>query len=508
MSPAIRRMVESKRAFREKLARKPASEKLRLLEELSERALAARPDTAGSPPEAPWPIPSHWRWARMGDVAAIVGGGTPRTDRSDFFGGEIPWITPADLSRYTAKTISHGSRNITETGLNNSGARMLPENTVLFSSRAPIGYVAIAANPVCTNQGFKSFVLGPDLLPDFVYYYLQSAKDLIRALASGTTFLEISGAKAAQIPVPIPPLPEQRRIVAEIDKQFTRLDAGVTALRRVQTHLKRYRGAVLKAACEGQLVPTEAELAREEGRSYETGAQLLTRILEERRKNWNGRGKYKEPDAPDIANLPPLSEGWAWATIEQLNLANRPCAYGVLQPGDDIEDGVPFVRVGDIIDGKVDLTNLKRISPAIAAQYPRTRLHGGEFAITLVGAIGRAAIIPDSLAGGNTARAVGIVPLSDELNSHWLKIWFRNPRKIAEMTSKSHEVARKTLNLEDVRAASVAVPSLAEQERIVAEVERRLSVVEELELVVSANLHRTTRLRKAILKQAFTDKIP
>src|SRR5260370_26429974 len=107
----------------------------------------------------PWSIPPHWRWAKMGDVAAIAGGGTPPTDRREYFGGDIPWITPADLSKYTEKTISHGARNITQAGLDNSGTRLLPARTVLFSSRAPIGYVAIAANPVATNQGFKSFIL-------------------------------------------------------------------------------------------------------------------------------------------------------------------------------------------------------------------------------------------------------------------------------------------------------------------------------------------------------------
>jgi type I restriction enzyme, S subunit len=168
---------------------------------------------------------------------------------------------------------------------------------------------------------------------------------------------------------------------------------------------------------------------------------------------------------------------------------------------------VPFVRVGDINNGKVDSSNLKRISTTIANQYPRTKLRGGELAITLVGAIGRTAIIPDSLECGNTARAVGIIPLTKQANAHWVEIWFRNPAKNAEMDAKSHEVARKTLNLEDVRVASVALPPLPEQTRIVAEVERRLSVVEELEAVVSVNLQRATRLRQSILAKAFSEKL-
>ena len=208
---------------------------------------------------APTHLLPGWAWSTMGQIAQIVGGGTPSTlNPLNFEGGYIPWITPADLTGYTQKQISHGARCITQLGLNSSGARMLPEGTVLFSSRAPIGYVAVAKNSLCTNQGFKSFILGAGIEPDYIYYFLKSAKDTATSLASGTTFLEISGAKAATIPLPIPPLLEQRRIVAEIERQFSLLDAGVANLKRVQANLKRYRASVLQAACEGRLVPTEA----------------------------------------------------------------------------------------------------------------------------------------------------------------------------------------------------------------------------------------------------------
>ena len=346
-------------------------------------------------------------------------------------------------------------------------------------------------------------------LPEFLAHYLNSTfgRAWVNSVVSQQVGqANVNGTKLKALSVPVPSFPEQRRIVAEIEKQFTRLDAGVTSLRRVQANLKRYRAAVLKAACEGRVVPTEAELARAENRKFETGGELIARILTERRQNWQSRRKYKEPAIPKTVELPPLKEGWVWATAQQLNLANRPCAYGVLQPGEDVPDGVPFVRVGDISNGKVELDDMKKISATIAAQYPRTKLHGGELAITLVGAIGRTAIIPESLAGGNTARAVGIIPLTTQVNANWVEIWFRNPAKNAEMDSKSHEVARKTLNLEDVRVASVALPPIAEQMRIVAEVERRLSVVVELESAVSVNLQRAIRLRQATLARAFDTK--
>ena len=110
--------------------------------------------------------------------------------------------------------------------------------------------------------------------------------------------------------------------MAEIEKQFTRLDASVAALKRVQANLKRYRASLLKAACEGKLVPTEAELAQSEGRDYEPADRLLERILSERRARWDSqekrRGKYKEPVAPDTSDLPELPEGWVWATLDQM----------------------------------------------------------------------------------------------------------------------------------------------------------------------------------------------
>ncbi len=105
-------------------------------------------------------IPKSWYWTTMGEISTVVGGGTPKTaDLANFEGGTIPWLTPADLSGYSSKYITHGERSITQKGLETSCAGMLPAGTVLFTSRAPIGYIAIASNPVCTNQGFKSFVL-------------------------------------------------------------------------------------------------------------------------------------------------------------------------------------------------------------------------------------------------------------------------------------------------------------------------------------------------------------
>jgi type I restriction enzyme, S subunit len=466
-----------------------------------------------------------WKSVELQEIGKIVTGSTPPKARQEYYGGSFPFVKPGELLHCP---VSDSADHLSDAGV--KVADVTPAGGVLVSCIGNLGKTGLAARPVAFNQQINAIIPHFPEHSKWVFYTVQTPDfaSQLAAVSSATTIAIVNKGKFSALRIPFAPDSEQRRIVAEIEKQFTRLEAGVAALKRVQAGLKRYRAAVLKAACTGQLVPGEAELARNaEGRrqkedkrsdgstssvlplpsSVESGAQLLTRILTERRKNWQGRGRYKEPAAPDTAKLPQPPEGWTWATAQQLNLSNRPCAYGVLQPGEDIPGGVPFVRVGDINNGKVDSSNLKRISTTIANQYPRTKLRGGELAITLVGAIGRTAIIPDSLEGGNTARAVGIIPLTKQANAHWVEIWFRNPAKNAEMDAKSHEVARKTLNLEDVRVASVALPPLPEQTRIVAEVERRLSVVEELEAVVSVNLQRATRLRQSILAKAFSEKL-
>ena len=152
--------------------------------------------------------------------------------------------------------------------------------------------------------------------------YLEAYANFVslEGYVTGTTRPKLTQAALNRIPLPLPPLPEQHRIVAEIEKQFTRLDASVAALKRAQANLKRYRASVLKAACEGTLVPTEAELARAEGRDYEPADRLLERILAERRAHCESqdkrRGQYKEPAAPDTSDMPQLPEGWVWATVQ------------------------------------------------------------------------------------------------------------------------------------------------------------------------------------------------
>lgn len=450
-------------------------------------------------------LPTGWVWTTMEMIADVVGGGTPKTnDPTNYEGGTIPWITPADLSGYTAKHIAHGARFITQKGLNDSSAKMMPAGTVLFTSRAPIGYVAIASNPVCTNQGFKSFVLKEGVLPDYVYWWLKGSKDLAESMASGTTFLELSGAKAKQIPIPVAPITQQKRIVAEIEKQFSRLDQAVANLKRVKANLKRYKAAVLKAAVEGRLVETEAELARREGRSYETGEQLLQRILETRRSKWQGKGKYKEPTAPDTTDLPELPEGWVWATAEQLTDENRAITYGVIKLGEPVDGGVPVLRSSDVRQLRIDLDDVKRISPEIAEDYRRTFLKGGEVVMTVRGTLGGIAVVPSQCNGFNVSREVAMLALVDPKMGQLVALFVASAPLENWLMRRAKGIAYTGINIETLKALPIPVPPMAEHSCIVAEVERRLSLLRETEVQVDVNLQRAERLRQSILSRAFS----
>ena len=158
---------------------------------------------------------SDWKKVKLSELGTIVGGGTPSTKKEEYYGGDIPWITPKDLANFGERYIEHGSRNITLAGLENSSAKILPVGSILFSSRAPIGYIAIASNNVSTNQDFKSIIPNSDVDSLFLYYLLKFNKDKIENMGSGTTFKEVSASIMKSIEVFIPTeIVEQRKISA------------------------------------------------------------------------------------------------------------------------------------------------------------------------------------------------------------------------------------------------------------------------------------------------------
>ena len=175
-----------------------------------------------------------WKKYKLSDIGTIVGGATPSTTVDRFYGGDIPWLTPKDLSNFQDRYIERGERNITQEGLDSCSAQLLPANSVLFSSRAPIGYVAIAKNPIATNQGFKSIIPNERVDSLFLYYILRYNKEKIEAMGSGTTFKEVSGAVMKNVEISLPSLEEQRRIAGILGA----IDDKIENNRRINTNLE------------------------------------------------------------------------------------------------------------------------------------------------------------------------------------------------------------------------------------------------------------------------------
>ena len=177
---------------------------------------------------------SDWKKVKLSELGTIVGGGTPSTKKEEYYGGNIPWITPKDLANFGERYIEHGNRNITLAGLENSSAKILPAGSILFSSRAPIGYIAIAANNVSTNQGFKSIIPNSNVDSLFLYYLLKFNKDKIENMGSGTTFKEVSASIMKSIEVFIPTeIVEQRKISAILGA----IDDKIENNKKVNHHL-------------------------------------------------------------------------------------------------------------------------------------------------------------------------------------------------------------------------------------------------------------------------------
>ena len=188
---------------------------------------------------------TEWKECTIADLGTVVGGATPSTkDPENYENGNIPWITPKDLSNYSDRYISHGERNITAKGLNSCSAQLMPKHTVLFTSRAPIGYVAIANTELCTNQGFKSVIPNEHTDYLFLYYLLKYNKDKIERLGSGTTFKEVSGSTMRGITVRVP---QSLQIQKAIGSYLDRIDTKIEINRKINENLLQQAEAIYKA---------------------------------------------------------------------------------------------------------------------------------------------------------------------------------------------------------------------------------------------------------------------
>lgn len=465
-------------------------------------------------------IPDRWCWVTVGDVGNVTGGLTQNSKR-DQLPLQLPFLRVANVYANELRLEQVLEIGVREDEVSRS---LLEKGDLLVvegnGSLDQIGRVALwnGAIAPCLHQNHLIKVrFVPVALGRFALYWLLSSagRDQITRVASSTSGLHtLSISKVQALEMPLAPFREQERISDAVESYFSRLDDTVTTLERVERNLKRYRASVLKAAVEGRLVPTEAVLAKEEGRDYEPASVLLERILTERRRHWSKsgkKGKYQEPAPPATANLPELPEGWCWASAESICEA---VDSGTTPSKEHFADqtGVPFIKVYNLtFDGSLDFTKQPTFvrSDYEGTKMGRSRVEPGDVLMNIVGPpLGKVSIVPPAHARWNINQAIvrfrplpGLLGqfLSFFLQSEQCKRWLS---ATAKTTTSQVNLATTTC-----RRLAVPVPPFAEQLRIVERVEEQITAASVTRAQINASTSRASRLRQSILKGAFEGRL-
>ena len=485
-------------------------------------------------------IPICWHWVRLDGVGAIIGGGTPSANDANNFadpGTGVPWLTPADLGSFSERFISRGARDLSENGLQTSSATWMPAGTVLFTSRAPIGYVAIAANPISTNQGFKSIV---PYVPDcsrFIALAMKTFAPEIDAKAPGTTFREVSGKIVAGVPFPLPPLAEQHRIVAKVDElmalcdrlevartrreatrdrlsaaSLIRLNAPdhdptvfrnhvtftlehLTSLTTRRDQIKALSQTILNLAVRGKLVAQDPR--------DEPASELLKRIAADRLKLEKSGSIKKSKPLPkaDTSDAPlDLPAGWTWARFPEVGLFGR--GKSKHRPRNDpilyTDGNYPFIQTGDVarsggsIETYSDLYN--DLGLAQSSMWP-----AGTLCITIAANIADSGILsfdacfPDSV--------VGLTAHDSFEDARFFEYFIRTAK--ANLQEFAPSTAQKNINLGILVKLLIPLPPLTEQHRIVAKVDELMALCGGLETSLTTGDNTRCRLLGALLAEAL-----
>ena len=461
-------------------------------------------------------LPRGWTCTDLGSVCVILAGyGFPKRLQGKG-SGDLPFFKVGDISE-TWKSghdyLTRANHYLSHDEAASINAKALPAGATVFAkigAAIALNRRSILSQPSLVDNNVMAVSPMPEALASKYLFYFMCTIGL-GDFARATAVPSIRKGDVENISFPLPPLPEQRRIVAEIEKQFTRLDASVAALRRTRANLKRYRASVLHAACSGELAPTEAELARAEGREYEPADVLLERILAERRAHWEAqekrRGKYQEPAAPDTSDLPPLPEGWVWASLAQLGevrLGRQRSPKRATGP-----NMRPYMRAANVTWNGLNLSDVKEMD-FTPAEYGTYQLLPGDILLAEASGsqdeVGKPAVWNgevDNCCFQNTLiRVRAERELAPFLYCHLL-----SDARSGALGRAARGVGIHHLGAQRAETWAVGLPPLAEQHRIVAEVERRLSVIQQAEAAVEASLHRAERLRQSILKRAFSGQL-
>jgi type I restriction enzyme, S subunit len=395
-----------------------------------------------------------WDIKKLGEVCSIVNGGTPDTKVKEFWDGNILWITPKDMGQLKSVYVDNTERKITDSGLRNSSAKVLPSYSVIISSRAPIGHLAINLKQMSTNQGCKGIIPSERINNVFLFYFLRKSVPLLEDLGSGTTFKELSGTKLFDVIVPLPPIDEQLRIVAILDETYAAIDKA-------------------KAAVEINL-QNEREL-------FESYLQV---VFEKR------------------------GEGWEEKRLEEVTDAKCTLSYGIVQPGNEYENGLPVVRPTDLSTKFIKINGLKRVDPKLTEGYKRTTLIGDELLLCVRGNTGVVSIATKELKGGNVTRGIVPIRFNEKTIYQYYGYYLIISNYIQEqIKAKTYGAALMQINIGELRKILIPYPSLKEQHSIVCQLDALREETQKLERIYQQKLQALEELKKSILEKAFKGEL-
>jgi len=460
-------------------------------------------------------LPGGWVWTNLEESFDIVLGQSPPSSSYNLNGSGLPFYQgKSEFSNVypTPKKWCTAPKKISEKG------------DVLISVRAPVGPTNICSEKSCIGRGLAAIRPLGGIETFFTLYMMRAFENIIAGKGTGTTFSAITGDKLKKFEVPLPPLPEQRAIVSKIEQLFSDLDNGIDNFKKAQEQLKIYRQAVLKNACEGKLVPTEAELARAEGRDYEPADVLLERILEERRDKWEAdlrtkgkdpkKAKYVELQLPNIEGLPSLPKSWMWVSWEWIlsyeNGAFKRGPFGsALKKSIFVESGYKVYEQYCPINNDCSFGRYY-ITPEKFDELKNFEVREGDYLVSCSGVtLGRITRVPHEFERGIINQALLRVRINDSIISHLYFLYlFRSPFFQKLLFDNSTGTAIPNVKgVKELKAIPIPLPPLAEQHRIVTEVERRLSVCDKMEDTIAESLEKAESLRQSILKKAFEGKL-
>lgn len=437
------------------------------------------------------PLAKGWQWMQLGQyVENLDGRRVPISQKErEKRRGDFPYYGASGV----IDTIDGHTHDGEFVLIGEDGANLLTRSKpIAFQAKGKI-WVNNHAHVLRCKPGFSNAYLA---------YYINSID--LSPYVTGTAQPKLSQSMMNKIPVPVAPPDQQIRIVAEIDKQFSRLDEAVANLHRVKANLKRYKAAVLKAAVEGRLVETEASIARREGRSYETAVELIGKTPTPPRPNrFNSRtGDVIYGHGALAVGIPAVSvpEGWQWVNL--VEIAKMESGHTPSRNHPEWWDGdVPWLGIADARDHheQVILRTLQNTNDDGLANSAARLLPAGTVCVSRTASVGYVVVMGRPMA--TSQDFVNWVPTT-AVTSDWLRIAFSADREALIRLGKGS--VHKTIYFPEWLSASIALPPMAEQVRIAAEVDRRVSVLRSVEAELEANLRRAEALRRATLEKAFS----